>query len=187
MEQEKKKRLFPKRIVALAVLIATLSAAVYLNWQYTASGGKLDLTSSLGTTEKYLGDAQYVNGQIETTTAAANDFFGQSRTEREQTREKALETLREVAENAKSDEKTKQEAAAKISAITANDKLQSDIETLIKSKGFADCVAVITDNGINVIVKAPNGLDSEQMLQIQDIVLQNSKISLENIKIIEVK
>lgn len=187
MEQERKKRVFPKRIAVLAVLIATLSAAVYLNWQYSASNGELDLTSALSTTEKYLGDAQYVNGEVSVTTTAASDFFSQSREERQQTRDKSLKELKEITDSAKSDEKSKQEAVAKISKITENDQLQSNIETLVKSKGFTDCVAVATEEGINVIVKAPNGLKSEQMLQIQDIVLQNSKISLENIKIIEVK
>ena len=49
---DEKKKIFPKRIAVFAVLIATLSAVIYLNWQYTADNGELDLTAALETTEK---------------------------------------------------------------------------------------------------------------------------------------
>ena len=71
--------------------------------------------------------------------------------------------------------------------ITENDKLQSDIETLIKAKGFSDCVVIISEDSATAIVKVENELNTEQTLQIQDIFLQNTKFSLENIKIFQVK
>ena len=188
IEKENIKKGLPKRIVVFAVLIATLSAAVYLNWQYTANNGELDLTATLEKTEKYLGDAEFVNSDISVTASTTSaDFFSQSRAEREQTYKSTIDTLTAISNNATADTSAKQEAAKKISELAKISKLQSDIEALIKSKGFSDCVVVINDGKASAIVKAPNGLENEQTLQIQDIFLQNSEISLENIKIIEVK
>lgn len=188
MEKENIKKGLPKRIVVFAVLIATLSAAVYLNWQYTANNGELDLTATLEKTEKYLGDAEFVNSDISVTASTTSaDFFSQSRAEREQTYKSTIDTLTAISNNATADTSAKQEAAKKISELAKISKLQSDIEALIKSKGFSDCVVIINDSKASAIVKAPNGLENEQTLQIQDIFLQNSEISLENIKIIEVK
>lgn len=184
---EEKKKIFPKRIAVFAVLIATLSAAVYLNWQYTADNGQLDLTAALESTEKYLGDAEYVNSDVTVTKSAEDDFFSQSRSERQTTRDESLKTLTAITEDATADSAAKQEAAQKIAKITENDKLQSDIETLIKAKGFSDCVVVISEDSATAIVKIDEELKTEQTLQIQDIFLQNTKFSLENIKIFQVK
>ena len=174
----KKTRIYGKRMAVFAVLLATLSAAVYLNWQYTAKSGGLDLTAALDSTEKYLGDAKYVNAAEGTESTVQNDFFAKSRADREQAREESIATLKEIA----------QSANEQIEALTQNAKKEADIETLIKAKGFADCVAVFTDTGINLIVKCEeSGLAANETVQIQDVVLQNSEISVENIKIIEVK
>ena len=63
---------------------------------------------------------------------------------------------------------------------------ESNIETLLKAKGFEKAVAVISDTGISVVVKA-DGLTSAQTLQIQDIVTSETNIPLSNIKIVPVK
>lgn len=184
---DEKKKIFPKRIAVFAVLIATLSAVIYLNWQYTADNGELNLTAALETTEKYLGDAEYVNSDVTVTQSTEDGFFSQSRSERETTREESLKMLTAITEDASADSAAKQEAVQKIAEITENDKLQSDIETLIKAKGFSDCVVIISEDSATAIVKVENELNTEQTLQIQDIFLQNTKFSLENIKIFQVK
>ena len=111
MENESKKHTFPKKLVVCAVLIATLSAAVYLNWQYNLNNGDLDLTAALSKTEKYIGDAEYVNATVPTTTSS--DFFSKSRNEREETRKQSLKALQDVLSNAKSDEKSKMKQTKK--------------------------------------------------------------------------
>ena len=62
---------------------------------------------------------------------------------------------------------------------------ESNIETLLKAKGFDKALAVIGDSGISIIVKS-EGLTSAQTLQIQDIVTSETDISLNNIKIIPI-
>ena len=62
---------------------------------------------------------------------------------------------------------------------------ESNVETLLKAKGFDKSLVIISDKGINVIVKS-EGLTSQQTLQIQDVVTSETDVSLENIKIVPV-
>ena len=48
----KKSSSFPKRAVVFSLLILTLSAAVYINWQNTSKEGGLNLVSSLNIKKK---------------------------------------------------------------------------------------------------------------------------------------
>ena len=64
---------------------------------------------------------------------------------------------------------------------------ESVIENLVKAKGFTECVAVIKDGKVNVIVQVADHLLSSDMLQIQDIAAAQTGFSLDNIIIIEVK
>ena len=59
-----------------------------------------------------------------------------------------------------------------------------NIETLVKAKGFEECVAVISEEKCSVIVKS-EGLMDDQVAQILDIVITESDLSPENITIIE--
>lgn len=98
-------KILSKRIVVLAVLVVALSAAVYLNWMYSEANGTMDLTSMLGETQtdKYLGDAKYVNA----TTAAQTDYFEKTKQDRETQRAEDLETLKEIVDDVKTDDKAK--------------------------------------------------------------------------------
>ncbi|MBR4972928.1 MAG: SpoIIIAH-like family protein, partial [Clostridia bacterium] len=62
---------------------------------------------------------------------------------------------------------------------------EGNIETLLKAKGFEKSLVIISDKGINVVVKS-EGLTSQQTLQIQDVVTNETDITLQNIKIIPV-
>ena len=87
-------------------------------------------------------------------------------------------------ENLNDDEK--EIVIAKIEDITANMEKEANIEALLKAKGFTEAVAVIGQDGINIIVKS-DGLTTANTLQIQDIVTEESGFDLSKIKIIPVK
>lgn len=63
---------------------------------------------------------------------------------------------------------------------------ESKMETLIKSKGFKDCVVYLSDQSAKVVVKS-DGLEQAQAAQIMDIVVSESEVPSENISIVEVK
>ena len=61
---------------------------------------------------------------------------------------------------------------------------ESRIETLVKAKGFEECIAVINDGTATVIVKTDDLLASE-VAQINEIVYEQSGILPTGLKIIE--
>jgi stage III sporulation protein AH len=61
---------------------------------------------------------------------------------------------------------------------------EANIETLIKSKGFEQCVAVINGDAASIVVKS-DGLIASQISQINEIVYEQAGISPMNITIIQ--
>lgn len=174
-----------KKASVFALLIAALSGAVYFNWQYTSKSGSIAVSGAATETQKYLGDAKYVNATVQTTAA---DYFTTVRLKREQTLKSSLSSLNSIINNVKSTDEAKTKAAEQVTRLTEISKNEQSIESLIIAKGFSDCAAVISDESISVVVKcSKNGLLASEISQIQDIVTANSQISLENIKIIEIK
>ena len=71
-------------------------------------------------------------------------------------------------------------------AASAAVEQESKIESLVKAKGFADCVAYIEDDKCNIVVRSDNLKDTEA-LQITEIVIAQSDITADNVKIVTVK
>ena len=173
----KKGKVIGKKQLILAVMVLALGAAVWFNMRY--SGGNT----------KYLGEAQFVDnseGEALETSGNISDYFASARAERENTQKSALEDITEAIKAAGGDE-AKLQAAADMSAKLSERQLkQANIESLLKAKGFEDALAVISDNDINIIVRAES-LSQAQTMQIQDIASTQSGYSLDKIKILTVK
>ena len=127
-----------------------------------------------------LGDSVYVNAKVE------EDSFEELRSERTKTRNEAIELLDETINNVKSDNTAKKAAQDAKTAMALRMEKESTMESLIKAKGFKDVLVVLSDKEANIAVKCDKLLDSET-LQIQDIAVSQSGLSLENIKIVTVK
>ena len=65
---------------------------------------------------------------------------------------------------------------------------EAQIESLIIAKGYSDCVAYMTDEGISVAVAAAGeGLTDADVALLTDIITSQSGYELPQIRIIEVK
>ena len=176
-----------KRIVVFSLLVLTLAVAIYVNWQYTAEKGSLSLASAFlseNTTKQneYLGEAEFVNSSTE------SNYFETARQARTEQRESSLKELKEILNNVKSTDEERLVATQQIALITTLTEKENSIETLVKAKGFEDCVTIISEKAVSCVVKcSSDGLSSNQTAQIQDIITSNCEISFENIKIIEIK
>jgi stage III sporulation protein AH len=54
-------------------------------------------------------------------------------------------------------------------------------------KGYTDCVAYVTENGISVAVAAPEGgLQESDVAGIADVILSQSEFTLNDIRVVEV-
>lgn len=184
----KKKKIFGTKQIVAAVLLAALGGAVWLNMQYsTAAGGFMSATDTAS--NKNLGDTKYVATLSEPSaiqTAAESDYFTLAKADRKKSRDEALALLEDTIKSLDSTSEAKVKATEKMTIIAERMEKEASIETLIKAKGFEKAVVVIGDNDVSVIVPADELLPA-QILQIQDAVTSQTKISLENIKIVNKK
>ena len=65
---------------------------------------------------------------------------------------------------------------------------EAQIESLVIAKGYTDCVAYMSDGGISVAVASPEGgLKEADVALIADIVMTQSEIGMEKIRVVEVQ
>lgn len=206
------KKLDRQRKITLAALSMALVVAVYLNWQYSRTGtdsyivaedasilqqelldasvqeevnaeGDMLSVAEDEEIENY-GDAQLVA----TTEESAQKYFEETRLSRQKSRDEALDVLQKSLKNSKLTDNEKAQATEKLSKIIQDITTETDIENLVKAKGFVDCVAFISDDKISVAVQVPGGdLTKQNAAQIRDIVLSKTSIEAQNIVVIEVK
>jgi stage III sporulation protein AH len=63
---------------------------------------------------------------------------------------------------------------------------EGNIESLVRAQGFEDCVAYLDGETAKVVVKT-DGLNKSQAASIKDIILGETQVPAENIRIFEVK
>lgn len=177
-------------MVAAGVLV-TVCAGIYLNWLYTEDKAASNLTDTLDA-EKVMSDELLVLSEdaaalaagenIETT---ASDYFAAVRLSRQQARDNALNLLQEAM--AYSDSAKEAETNASLEEIVQTALSEAQIESLVIAKGYADCVAYMTNEGISVAVAAPEGgLQQTDVALIADIVMSQSNYTLDEIRVVEV-
>lgn len=180
MKNEKLKKMFSSKLTkSLAVFIAVLliGAAVFVNYKLfydpvDAMGyGDGNMENNFGASQ------QTGNG------ASAENYFTATALNRQQSRDEAIDVLRLVSESEESSAEAKAEATAKMTQIATDMQNESNIETLVKAKGFEECVAIISDNSVSVIVSAES-LQAAEAAQILAIVYDTTGISPENVSII---
>jgi len=157
-------------VIVLSVLL--IGAAVYANWKIFGTESPADNPTGN-------------NGGV-VSTDTNSEYFAASQVERQRARDEAIEVLQSVVDNAEeADADAKAEAMQEISAIAANIELEANIESLIKAKGFENCVAVINGEKASVVVSS-DGLQPNELSQILEIVYTQANIVPENVTITEV-
>lgn len=123
-------------------------------------------------------------GSSDQTHVTSDAYFSATQLSRQQARDEALEVLQTVVASNDALESTKDQALSEISRIALEIAQESDIEALVKAKGFEQCVAVISDDKASIIVKSEQELLPSQAAQISEIVYQQSGILPTNVKIL---
>lgn len=185
-------KVWKKNLVAAAVLV-TVCAGIYVNWLYTEENAAANLTDTLDA-EKVMSDEALVlsedmeaiasGEEVQTT---ASDYFAAVRLSRQQARDNAVNLLQEAM--AYSGEGGKEaESSMELEQIVQTALSEAQIESLIIAKGYTDCVAYMTAEGISVAVSAPEGgLQQEDVAVIADIVMAQSEYDLDDIRVVEVQ
>lgn len=180
---------FQKRHIVLAALVLALGAAVFINWQFSDSDSSLAKEVS-----KELGAATYVNAdtsssdqlaEVSRQTTAADEYFAKAVVEREQAYDSAIETAKETLTLADSSEEAKTLAVEQLNKLENELVIQSNIESMMKAKGFSACHCMITGDACSVAVLKSELVDDSPLI-IKDIVLSQMDIDFNSITIIEV-
>lgn len=186
-------KVWKKNMVAAAVLV-TVCAGIYVNWLYTENNTTTGLVDTLDT-EKVMSDDTLVLSEDMAAIAAgedvqttATDYFAAVRLSRQQARDNAVNLLQEAMAYT-GDTGTKEvESAMELEEIVQTALSEAQIESLIIAKGYADCVAYMSGEGISVAVASPEGgLQQEDVAVIADIVMTQSEYSLDDIRVVEVQ
>jgi stage III sporulation protein AH len=81
-----------------------------------------------------------------------------------------------------------EKTGAELEELVAVALSEAQIESLVVAKGYADCVAYMSNEGISVAVAAPeSGLQQTDVAVITDIILTQSDYDVEDIRIVEVQ
>jgi stage III sporulation protein AH len=114
------------------------------------------------------------------------DYFAAVRLSRQEARDSAVNLLQEAM--AYGDASQQQESNAQLEKIVQTALCEAQIESLIIAKGYVDCVAYMSDNGISVAVASPEGgMDNQDIAVIADIVITQTEFSMEDIRVVEVQ
>lgn len=187
-------KVWKKNMVAAAVLV-TVCAGIYVNWLYTEEQAAASLTETLDA-EKVMSNETLVLSEDMAAISAgdpvnttATDYFAAVRLSRQQARDNAVNLLQDAMAYSGSGEGSKEvESAMELEEIVQTALSEAQIESLIVAKGYADCVAYMSGEGISVAVSAPEGgLQQTDVAVIADIVMTQSAYSLDDIRVVEVQ
>ena len=167
-------------IIAGAVLL--IAAAVCINWMvFSTKDDGFDYGTGAGMQETV--PSQDVNKPADTD-VSDDAYFSSIEVSRKRSRDEAIEVLQSVVDNQASTETAKSEALSEINNLAKIMEQETNIETLIIAKGFENCVAVISGDKANIVVKSESLLPA-QISQINEIVYDQAGILPVNINITE--
>ena len=173
-----------KNMVAAAVLVA-VCGGIYVNWMYTEEQAAANLSDTLDA-DKLLSDDTLVMADGTISGDTMSDYFAAVRLSRQEARDSAVGLLQEAM--AYSEDAEAAQTNSQLEEIVQVALCEAQIESLVVAKGYADCVAYISDGGISVAVASPEGgLVQEDVAVIADIVLTQSDYSMADIHVVEVQ
>lgn len=205
------------RRATAVTLAAALAVACYLNWQYartdldalsvetaaqpaasapqenggSSTGQSGQVTDALPTEAEALDAANKNYGEAQLVSVAndtGSQFFDEARLKREKAHDKALDTIRKTLKDSSLSEDEKAQYTAQMTASLEDINAENEIETLIKAKGFADCLCFLQAGRADLtVMTSGDALTAAQVAQIRDIVMSKSSVTAQNITVVEVK
>ena len=183
-----------KNQILASMVVLMLIVAGYLNYTYDPTKDyETELTGVMSNNlgDAYLVDSSSINTNIDdieqsieasAKVATAEEYFANSRIERDNVFDEQIENYEEILENSNIKSEEKSFAQTEISRINNTKNAIVIAENLIKLKGFKDAIILVNEDSVNVIVMAEN-LNDKEVFQIQNIVINELKINLDNLHI----
>lgn len=179
-----------KKQILLSALTLLLGGAVYLNYVLADGNGLLDptllRTDPDAVTAAEADDlANYGTAEMVSAAASKSDYFAQARLDRQSSRDYAVQTLQSILGGGDLSKDEMVTNAIDAVNLSKQSEKESVIENLILSQGFSDCVVYLDGQTAKIVVES-SGLKPEQAAAIKEIVLSESDVSAEGIRIFEV-
>lgn len=177
-----------KNLIAAGILV-TVCCGIYVNWVYSGGANTQDLEDTLNA-DKVMSDDLLVMGdtslEVDEPTNTMTDYFAAVRLSRQEARDNAVTLLQEAM--AYGDNAQSEQTNAQLEEIIQTALCEATIESLIIAKGYADCVAYMSETGIAVAVAAPEGgIQKEDTALIADIVISQTDFDMTQIRVVEVQ
>ena len=173
--------LLGKKQIVLAALVVALGLAVFVNWYYTSDNTLLFPEGSADNGGSVFDDAPVGTAQLVGNTDNEN-YFAEARLNRDTAHAAAMEDLQAVLASATGESDAAVSTAKAIENLGAVIKMETDIESLVTGKTGSDCVAVISENAVEIVVPTAS-LTDMNVLTISDVVNEVCYGKYENIKI----
>lgn len=156
--------LIGKRQIILSALVVMLGLAVFVNWYFTGTDTQLQ-PEGAASSEKQ----EEKTGKIELVNAEEDDYFASVRMQRAASRDETMEELQDAMAKSAEDSEAAVIVSAMINELSQAKQRETDIESLVSSTIGSECVAVISENSVEVVV-GHEGLNDDSALKISDIV-----------------
>ncbi|MBQ7460529.1 MAG: SpoIIIAH-like family protein [Oscillospiraceae bacterium] len=154
----------------------------------TTAGEKSDTAEALS--EKGEEAGLYYSGSDEKKESARTileERFAAIRLQRKEARDEAQSALQTVANSEGAERDTVDAALKKMAELADLSLKEAEIETIIKSKGFTDCVVYLTDDSATVTVASEVGLSNAGVAQITDVIKSETGLAASQLKVIEIE
>lgn len=191
-------------------LAAALVVAVYLNWQYARTGVTLEedavnvaatveteeavsapIMDGLMTEAEAVSSANKNYGEAQLVSVANNSgskFFEEARLKRTKAHDEAMDAVQKALKSASLSAEEKKSYTQQLTGSLEDLNAENEIETLVRAKGFADCLCFLQSGRADLtVMTSGDALTAAQVAQIRDIVLSKSSVTAQNITIVEVK
>ena len=191
-------------------LAAALVVAVYLNWQYARTGVTLEedavnvaatveteeavsapIMDGLMTEAEAVSSANKNYGEAQLVSVANNSgskFFEEARLKRTKAHDEAMDAVQKALKSASLSAEEKKSYTQQLTGSLEDLNAENVIETLVRAKGFADCLCFLQSGRADLtVMTSGDALTAAQVAQIRDIVLSKSNVTAQNITIVEVK
>ena len=151
-----------------------------------------DIVALLGGGENNEGDTNNPGSQHETTPGSDDEgnnsvdpslYFSRNRLDRNASRSRLRATLEDIIQDENAPEEVISEAYEKIILLARQANTETELEGLIRQRGFSDVFVSFSETGeLEVIVNAES-LNEEQVTQITEIIRRNTNIPLREMSI----
>lgn len=162
-----------KTIVAIVGMTIFVLIAVAVNWKFSLLS---NLFSPSGTESPD-------SPSVEAGSVTEDTYFDNARYSRSQSREEALAMLNEIVNDKSVDEDTRKNAYAEVVAYAKITEGETSLESVLKAKGFEECIVFLTSDTATVVVAAES-LTDQQSAQIFDAVLSQTGFESGSVKIV---